>query len=101
MKQTWENDKKLSFGPNFGPFGPNSGQQFFFSKNLASSVTSYHGKLPSCTILEKSNNPILRKLIDRQMTKVISWDAVRLTSSIQSYYFHYTVSLSKISFVVH
>ena len=25
MNQTWENDKKPSFGPDFGRFGPNSG----------------------------------------------------------------------------
>ena len=25
MDQTWENGKKPSFGPNFGPFGPSSG----------------------------------------------------------------------------
>ena len=32
----------------------------FFFKNLAPSVTRYHGKLSSCTILEKKlNDPIL------------------------------------------
>ena len=45
--------KKPSFGPDFGPFGPNSGRQFFFLKNLALPVTRYHGQLPSCTISEK------------------------------------------------
>ena len=59
MNQTWENDKKPSFGPSFGP------QNFFF-KNLASSVTRFYGQLSSCTILEKTNNPILRKLSDRR-----------------------------------
>ena len=34
----------------------------FFFKNLASSVTKYHGQLSSCTISEKTNDPILRKL---------------------------------------
>ena len=29
MNQTGENSKKPSFGPNFGPFGPNLGHQFF------------------------------------------------------------------------
>ena len=33
MKQTWENDKKSSFGTGFGPFGPNSGGQFLFQKS--------------------------------------------------------------------
>ena len=62
MNQTWENAKKPSFGPNFGPFGPNLGHQFFFFKNLA--ATRYHGQLSSCTISEKTNDPILRKLSD-------------------------------------
>ena len=33
MKQTWENGKKPSFEPNFGPFGSNSGHQFLFRKS--------------------------------------------------------------------
>ena len=37
----------------------------YFSKNLAPSVTRYHGQLSSCAILEKRNDPILRKLNDR------------------------------------
>ena len=45
-----------------GPYGPSSGCQVFFFKNLASSVTRYHGQLSSCTISEKTNDPILRKL---------------------------------------
>ena len=39
---------------------------FFFFKNLASSVLTYHGQLSSCTISEKTNDPILRKLSDGQ-----------------------------------
>ena len=61
MNQTRENDKKPSFEPDFGPFSPNSGSQFF-SKYLASSVTRYHGQLSSCTISETTNDTILRKL---------------------------------------
>ena len=38
----------------------------FFFKNLASSVTRYHGQLSSCTISEKTNDPILRKFSDGQ-----------------------------------
>ena len=64
MNQTWEIGKKSSFGPDFGPFGPNSDHQFFFFKNLARSVTRYHGQLSSCTISEKTNDPNLRKLSD-------------------------------------
>ena len=63
INQTCENAIKPSFWPEFGPFGPNSRRQYF-SKNLASSVPRYHGQLLSCTISEKTNNPILRKLSD-------------------------------------
>ena len=38
----------------------------YFFKNLAPSATRYHGHLSSCTISEKSNDPILRKLSDGQ-----------------------------------
>ena len=38
---------------------------FFFFKNLSWSVTRYHGQ-QSCTISEKTNDPILRKLGDGQ-----------------------------------
>ena len=30
LNQNWEYDKKSSFGPDFGPFGPNSATIFFF-----------------------------------------------------------------------
>ena len=63
MIQTRENAKNPHFGPDLGPVGPNSGRQFFFKK-LASSVTGYHGQLSSCTISEKTNDPILRKFSD-------------------------------------
>ena len=71
IKQTWENCKKPSFKPDFGPFGPNLGPNFiylfiFFLKNLAPSVTRYHCQLSSCTILEKNNDPILRKRSDER-----------------------------------
>ena len=29
MNQTYENDEKPNFGPDFGPFGPNFGPKFF------------------------------------------------------------------------
>ena len=60
MNQTWENGEKPSFGPDFGSRPP-----YFFFKNLALSVTRYHGQLP-CIISEKTNDPILRKLGDRR-----------------------------------
>ena len=59
--------KKIkSFGPNFGTFGLNSSHQIFFLKNLASSVTRYHGQLSSCIITEKINDPILKEFSDRR-----------------------------------
>ena len=61
MNQTWENGKKLSFGPGFGPLGPNSGCFFLFFKK----VTRYHGQLSSCIISEKTDDPILRKICDK------------------------------------
>ena len=67
--------KNLFFWPNFGPFDPNSGHQFFF-KNLALSVTRYHGQLSSCTI-EKTNSPILRKVSDGQTDRLTDrWKTV-------------------------
>ena len=65
--QTQENGKKPHVGSDLGLLGPNSGcKHFFFFKNLASSVTRYHGQLSSCTISKKTNDPILRKLSDGQ-----------------------------------
>ena len=66
--------KNLVLGPILAPlaqiWAPN-----FFLKNLAPSVTRYHGQLSTCTISEKTNNPILRKLSDGRpdgRTRVIS-----------------------------
>ena len=38
-----------------------------FLKNLALSVNRYHGQLSSCTILEKANDPMLRKFSNGRM----------------------------------
>ena len=65
MTQTQENGDKPHFVPDLGPFSPNSGCQFFF-KNLALSVTRYHGQVSSCTISEKTSDSILRKSSDRR-----------------------------------
>ena len=58
MKQTWENSKKAKFGP------PN----FFFSeiwlRQSLDIMVSYHHAQSSGPILEKTNDPILRKLSD-------------------------------------
>ena len=67
MSRIWENSKKPSFGPDFGPFGPNLG--LFFSFFCFSKIwlrQSHHGQLSSCTISEKPNNPIIRNFSDRQ-----------------------------------
>ena len=69
---------------------PRLGLQFFFLKNLPSSVTRYHDQLSSCTISEKTNDLILRKLSDGRtdgrtgrQSKVMSQEAAHLTSSVQ------------------
>ena len=68
-KTNVSNLRKLQKIHSFGLFGLNLGRYFFlfffFFKNLAPSVTRYHGQLSSCTISEKTNDPILRKLSDR------------------------------------
>ena len=58
--------KKTHFELDLGLLGPKSGLKHFLQKNLASSVTRYHSQLSSCTISEKTNDPILRKLSDKQ-----------------------------------
>ena len=84
MNETWENGKKCSFNRDFVPFGPNSGCHFF-------SKTKCLGQLLSCTISEKTNDLILRKLSDgrtERQTDGQEWfrwyEAVRLTSSVQN-----------------
>ena len=61
--------KNLGLSPNLAHFGPNLVPNFFFFffffKNLASPVTSYYGQLTTCTVSEKTNDPILRKRSDR------------------------------------
>ena len=58
-------EKKTSFGPDFGIFDQiRDADCFFFSKNLAPSVTRYHCQLSLCAKSEKTNGSILRKLSD-------------------------------------
>ena len=68
MIQTQEIGEKPHFGPDFGQLGPKLVCKIIFFKNLASCITRYHGQLLSCTISEKTNDPILRKLSDRRRT---------------------------------
>ena len=66
MNQTSENVQKLSFGPDFDPFGTNSGCQIFFVQKSGSVSQWISWSAITCTILEKTNDPILKKLSDRQ-----------------------------------
>ena len=54
IKQTCENGKKPSLGPNLGR------RNFFFSK-------TWPRQSLDVTISEKTNDPILKKLIDKRM----------------------------------
>ena len=64
---TQEKCEKPDFEPDLAPLAQiRAGPSKFFFFNLASSVTRYHGQLSSCTISEKTNDPILRKLSDGQ-----------------------------------
>ena len=63
MNQTSENGKKHNFGLDFGLFVPSLGPKTF-SQNLTLSDVRYHGQQSSCTISEKTDDSILRKLID-------------------------------------
>ena len=55
--------KKQVSGPMLAHLAQIWAANFFFFKNLAWSVTRYHGQLSSCTISEETNDPILRKLV--------------------------------------
>ena len=61
--------QKPRFWSNFGPFDPNLGCQFYFIffPKIWLSVTRYYGQLSSCTISEKTNDSIQRKLGDGGM----------------------------------
>ena len=77
----------------FGLLSPHSGHQSILLKS-GLAVTRYHGQLSSCTLSAKTNDPIFRKLSDGRTdartdrktdkrSRVISYNAVRLTSSVQ------------------
>ena len=68
-KTTWTKLEKITKNLVLGPILVHLTQIWAtnsFFKNLAPSVTRYYGQLSSCTISEKTNNPILRKLSDGQ-----------------------------------
>ena len=56
--------KNLILDPNKARWTQIHAGNLIFFKNLASSVTKYHGQLSSCKISEKINDPILRKFRD-------------------------------------
>ena len=64
MNQTRGNGQKPTFRPEFWHFWPKIGLLIFPPRNLTPSLTRYYGQLSSCTILEKTNDPILIKLSD-------------------------------------
>ena len=55
--------KSLIFGLIYASWDQIRAEEIFLT-NLALLVIRYHGQLSSCTILEKTNDPILRKLGD-------------------------------------
>ena len=61
----WKMAKNLVL-TQFWPIWTKFWRPKFVFKNLASSVTRYHGQLSSYTISEKTNDPILRELSDGQ-----------------------------------
>ena len=86
QNQIWDNGKKLVLGLILAHLVPPKN----FFKNLAPSVTRYHVQLSSCTTSEKTNDPVLRKLRDRQINRgtdrrVILLDSVCLMSNIQKH----------------
>ena len=54
MTQTWKNNKKPNFEPDFGPFG-------FFLQALPLLIIGHCPKLSSYAIYRKTNEPNLRK----------------------------------------
>ena len=61
MNQTWENGKKPSFSPNFGPFGQNMGPKFFLLWILPLLDLKYCCKLSLHVVSRKTNEQNLRK----------------------------------------
>ena len=56
--------KKTSFEPDFDPFGPISGRQFFFSKIWLCQSLDIMVSYQYVQYQKKTNDPILRKLSD-------------------------------------
>ena len=61
MNKTWENDKKPSFRPNFGPLDSHLGSKFFFVDLISILDVRHCCKLSLYTISRKTNEQNLRK----------------------------------------
>ena len=86
--QTWETGKKtLLLGLILAQIWATN---FFFFKNLTLSVTRNHGQLSSCTISEKTNDPILRKLSDGRTDRQTDKETDRWTDGRE--WFHRMLS---------
>ena len=69
MSQTWENGKEIVSGPTLAHL-PQIRVAKIFTKDLATSVTRYHGHLSLC-ISEKTNDPISDGQTDRRMRVIL------------------------------
>ena len=63
MNQTWENDKKNNFGPDFGSFGPKLRPQNLFSCLLLLLDVRHCSKLSLYALSRKTYDPSLRKYL--------------------------------------
>ena len=52
MNQTWKNDKKPNFGPDFGPFGPNMDPKKSFCVFTSTSNTTLFQAIILCNLKE-------------------------------------------------
>ena len=70
MNQTWENGKKPCLRPDFSPFCPNSGHQFFFQKSGCQSldimVSYHHIQYQKKIMIHLWENLVTDEQIDRQ-----------------------------------
>ena len=69
MSQNWENSKKPSFWPHFGPFGQNLGRQIFFSKiwlrqSLDVMVSYHHVQYQKKLMIQSWENLVTDRLTD-------------------------------------
>ena len=56
MKKTWENGKKPSSGPDFGPFGPILGQNQFLTSFTATKSYTLLQAIIACNFFSRKTN---------------------------------------------